>query len=148
LDRHSTDAECPARNGHRLAGPADVATGRPAGAVRLSAGAGAARAGAGRLVAGDVAACGGGWPRAEPGRLWPVGRPAPAADAGGHLASVAADGDARHFSGRLIMAARWLAVLVLFLAGPALYAHDGPPFPLFMDEKAGAYKVSVWTDPD
>src|SRR5262249_19723687 len=30
----------------------------------------------------------------------------------------------------------------------ALYAHEGPPYCILMDEKAGGYKVSVWTDPD
>jgi hypothetical protein len=27
-------------------------------------------------------------------------------------------------------------------------AHDGPPFALVVDQKAGPYVVSVWTDPD
>lgn len=27
-------------------------------------------------------------------------------------------------------------------------AHDGPPFPIVVDEPMGAYVVSVWTDPD
>lgn len=27
-------------------------------------------------------------------------------------------------------------------------AHEGPPFPLFVDQKADRYTVSVWTDPD
>ncbi len=27
-------------------------------------------------------------------------------------------------------------------------AHSGPPFPIVTDKVAGAYKVSVWTDPD
>jgi hypothetical protein len=44
---------------------------------------------------------------------------------------------------------RTAVVLTLLggLAAPAL-AHEGPPFPIVMDEKAGPYKVSVWTDPD
>src|SRR5262245_17075738 len=46
------------------------------------------------------------------------------------------------------MTARWLAPLLLLLAAAPLSAHDGPPYPIFMDEKAGPYKVSVWTDPD
>ena len=36
---------------------------------------------------------------------------------------------------------------VLEAAAPAA-AHDGPPFPLMLDEKAGPYTVSVWADPD
>jgi len=27
-------------------------------------------------------------------------------------------------------------------------AHEGPPFPLFVDQKLDPYVVSVWTDPD
>jgi hypothetical protein len=27
-------------------------------------------------------------------------------------------------------------------------AHEGPPFPLFVDQKVDPYVVSVWTDPD
>jgi len=27
-------------------------------------------------------------------------------------------------------------------------AHEGPPFPLIVDQPAGPYVVSVWTDPD
>ncbi|MBV9210935.1 MAG: hypothetical protein JOZ52_09920 [Acidobacteria bacterium] len=27
-------------------------------------------------------------------------------------------------------------------------AHEGPPFPLFVDESASPYLVSVWADPD
>jgi hypothetical protein len=37
--------------------------------------------------------------------------------------------------------------LLLVVALPAR-GHDGPPFPIFMDEKVGTYRVSVWTDPD
>ncbi len=29
-----------------------------------------------------------------------------------------------------------------------LDAHSGPPFPILTDRVAGAYKVSIWTDPD
>ena len=28
------------------------------------------------------------------------------------------------------------------------HAHEGPPFPLFVDQKVDRYVVSVWTDPD
>ena len=37
--------------------------------------------------------------------------------------------------------------IVLLLANAAS-AHEGPPFPLFVDQKADRYVVSVWTDPD
>jgi len=40
-----------------------------------------------------------------------------------------------------------LAGVVLLLAKIAS-AHAGPPFPLFVDQKADRYVVSVWTDPD
>jgi hypothetical protein len=32
-------------------------------------------------------------------------------------------------------------------AGPAA-AHEGPPFPILMDQPAGPYVASVWSDPD
>lgn len=38
-------------------------------------------------------------------------------------------------------------VIVLLLARTA-NAHEGPPFPLFVDQKVDRYLVSVWTDPD
>lgn len=31
---------------------------------------------------------------------------------------------------------------------PKTYAHEGPPFPIIVDEEVGPYLVSVWTDPD
>jgi hypothetical protein len=27
-------------------------------------------------------------------------------------------------------------------------AHSGPPFPILSDRTAGAYRISIWTDPD
>jgi hypothetical protein len=38
-------------------------------------------------------------------------------------------------------------VAILFLA-KGTWAHEGPPFPLFVDQKVDPYIVSVWTDPD
>jgi hypothetical protein len=38
-------------------------------------------------------------------------------------------------------------VLILFVA-KTISAHEGPPFPLFVDQKVDPYVVSVWTDPD
>jgi hypothetical protein len=43
-------------------------------------------------------------------------------------------------------------VLALLLSwsttGLRVESHEGPPFPILMDEPVGSYKVSVWTDPD
>jgi hypothetical protein len=41
----------------------------------------------------------------------------------------------------------FLLPLVLLFARTAS-AHEGPPFPLFVDQKVDRYVVSVWTDPD
>jgi len=42
-----------------------------------------------------------------------------------------------------------LLVVALLAAGDVVVrAHDGPPFPIVSDQRAGAYLVSVWTDPD
>ena len=35
-----------------------------------------------------------------------------------------------------------------FFAAQSTSAHEGPPFPLFVDQKVDHYVVSVWTDPD
>lgn len=41
-------------------------------------------------------------------------------------------------------------VLLLALCGTVLpaAAHEGPPFPIIVDQPVGPYIVSVWTDPD
>jgi hypothetical protein len=47
-----------------------------------------------------------------------------------------------------------MSLRLTLLLGPILLlatvvsAHEGPPFPLFVDQKADRYVVSVWTDPD
>ncbi|HEU4434171.1 MAG TPA: hypothetical protein VFR51_12385 [Pyrinomonadaceae bacterium] len=41
-----------------------------------------------------------------------------------------------------------LLFIILFLFARAASAHEGPPFPLFVDQKVDRYVVSVWTDPD
>jgi hypothetical protein len=41
-----------------------------------------------------------------------------------------------------VLTLAWLAV-----AGAA-DAHSGPPFPIVSDRIAGAYRLSIWTDPD
>jgi hypothetical protein len=39
--------------------------------------------------------------------------------------------------------------LCLWLAGATpLRAHSGPPLPIVSNQPAGAYEVSIWTDPD
>jgi hypothetical protein len=38
-------------------------------------------------------------------------------------------------------------VVILFFV-KSVNAHEGPPFPLFVDRKVDPYVVSVWTDPD
>jgi hypothetical protein len=42
------------------------------------------------------------------------------------------------------------ALVLLELCGSVIcvHAHDGPPFPLLVDQKVGQLGVSVWTDPD
>jgi len=41
-------------------------------------------------------------------------------------------------------------VFVIFVTSRflTLEAHSGPPFPIVEDRVVGAYKVSIWTDPD
>jgi hypothetical protein len=39
-------------------------------------------------------------------------------------------------------------VLVILAFVTNVKAHEGPPFPLFVDQKVDRYVVSVWTDPD
>ncbi len=41
-----------------------------------------------------------------------------------------------------------LLFIIFFLFARAASAHEGPPFPLFVDQKVDRYVVSVWTDPD
>ena len=41
-----------------------------------------------------------------------------------------------------------LAILIILSVAKIASAHEGPPFPLFVDQKADRYVVSVWTDPD
>ena len=41
-----------------------------------------------------------------------------------------------------------LPLVVFFLLARTASAHEGPPFPLFVDQKVDRYLVSVWTDPD
>ena len=41
-----------------------------------------------------------------------------------------------------------LPLLLIFLFVRTIDAHEGPPYPLFVDQKLDPYVVSVWTDPD
>lgn len=47
-----------------------------------------------------------------------------------------------------MMRLTFAAVLWLVASHSTLAAHDGPPFPIVSDQRAGAYVVSIWTDPD
>lgn len=49
---------------------------------------------------------------------------------------------------RTVLPAFGCAAYLLLAAEPMVRAHDGPPFPIVSDQLAGAYLVSVWTDPD
>jgi hypothetical protein len=50
---------------------------------------------------------------------------------------------------RLCAFARAVFFLQIFFLFPGTAsAHEGPPFPLFLDQKIDGYLVSVWTDPD
>lgn len=39
-------------------------------------------------------------------------------------------------------------LLILLLGSLPSAAHEGPPFPILVDQKVGPYVASVWTDPD
>ena len=39
-------------------------------------------------------------------------------------------------------------VTAIVLSSRILDAHSGPPYPIVSDQAAGAYIVSIWTDPD
>jgi hypothetical protein len=38
--------------------------------------------------------------------------------------------------------------LAIFLFCTAVYAHNGPPFPIIVDKVVGPCKISLWTHPD
>jgi hypothetical protein len=42
----------------------------------------------------------------------------------------------------------WLALLTVVAAPQPSAAHSGPPYPVMSQQAAGAYRVSLWTDPD
>src|SRR5262249_4423192 len=39
-------------------------------------------------------------------------------------------------------------LVIIFFFVRTISAHEGPPFPLVVDQKLDPYVVSVWTDPD
>jgi hypothetical protein len=41
-----------------------------------------------------------------------------------------------------------LPLVLIFLFSRTTAAHEGPPYPLFVDQTVGPYVISVWTDPD
>src|SRR5678816_901193 len=41
-----------------------------------------------------------------------------------------------------------LPLLITLLLTRSTSAHEGPPFPLFVDQKVDQYVISLWTDPD
>ncbi len=41
-----------------------------------------------------------------------------------------------------------LPLLIILLLARIATAHEGPPFPLFEDQKVDPYVISLWTDPD
>lgn len=41
-----------------------------------------------------------------------------------------------------------LPLIFIFLFVRTINGHEGPPFPLFVDQQLDPYVVSVWTDPD
>jgi hypothetical protein len=43
---------------------------------------------------------------------------------------------------------RSLPLLIILLLARTAIAHEGPPFPLFVDQKIDRYVVSLWSDPD
>lgn len=50
---------------------------------------------------------------------------------------------------RHLAARQTLMIAVVALASASrIAAHEGPPFPILMDEPAGEHVVSVWADPD
>jgi len=41
-----------------------------------------------------------------------------------------------------------MTLVAVLAASTVPAAHDGPPFPIVSDSVVGAYRVSIWTDPD
>ena len=43
---------------------------------------------------------------------------------------------------------RTLSLLFVLIFATSTIAHEGPPFPLVVDQKVDPYVISIWTDPD
>ena len=43
---------------------------------------------------------------------------------------------------------RVLPIVIILLLVRTTSAHEGPPYPLFVDQKVDRYVVSLWSDPD
>jgi hypothetical protein len=43
---------------------------------------------------------------------------------------------------------RYALPILIFLFAQVARAHEGPPYPLFVDRQVGNHTISVWTDPD
>lgn len=41
-----------------------------------------------------------------------------------------------------------LVLILIFCCARSAGAHEGPPYPLFLDRQVDRYVISVWTDPD
>lgn len=41
-----------------------------------------------------------------------------------------------------------IAAMLSLMWASRVFAHEGPPFPLLMDQEAAGYVVSIWADPD
>jgi len=76
------------------------------------------------------------------------------------LVNVTTNGNARRVVGRWVTTdytdknhgfmslQKGLLLFIVFGLARTTSAHEGPPFPLFVDQKVERYVVSVWTDPD
>src|SRR5262245_62090659 len=60
----------------------------------------------------------------------------------------AAHGNARDGARRMSQRLVILAIAALLAPEIPVLAHSGPPFPIVSDRIAGAYRISIWTDPD
>jgi hypothetical protein len=58
------------------------------------------------------------------------------------------EGSSRRDTGRARLGAIVLALGSLLAWNARASAHEGPPYPIFVDKQAGPYLVSVWADPD
>jgi hypothetical protein len=55
---------------------------------------------------------------------------------------------AAEWSVRSLWASVARTLILLAACGGTLQAHSGPPFPIVTDQQVGAYRLTIWTDPD